>query len=171
VQIERVQIVASMNADKGSAGRFPVSPRLLAIAHVVSIGYPDKTAMAQVYATLFRKLLQSPELREGRQYDEGRELATFATTLYEKIKKRFAGEEYRHCMFCPRDVTLLVANVRRYDLLANGSSLLHVLAYEASRVFMDRLPRLDDRTKADKILTELLASIGFAPPTPVRTPP
>ncbi|CUG03846.1 Hypothetical protein, putative [Bodo saltans] len=159
VGIERVQIAASMNPEV-SAGRYPVSPRLLAIMNIVYVDYPTKESLQLVYASYFSVVLKAPQFAEGPDYEGGAQLANFALTVFDKIKRRFEGEEHAHCVICPRDIISMITNCLSYA--PECSSIPALLAYEASRLFSDRLSRPDDRSRAEKIFVEQLATIGFA---------
>ena len=167
VGIEKVQFVATMGAVI-SAGRYPVTPRLLSLMSVVTVSEADKNSMMNIYGQLFRALLDTePHKSGGRSFDNGRELAAVVATVYDKIKKRFAGEDYNHCIFSMRDVTNWSLSPLRYDFSRVNStlSLPEVLAYEAGRIINDRLPRAEDRTKVDRLISEQLASVGYVPPS------
>ena len=161
VGVEKVQIVGSLNPVV-SAGRFPVAPRLLSIVNIVSMGYPQKDSLMHVYAAYCNAVLRSPQYAEGRDYDHGRELAQFVVNVFDKVTARFSGEEHAHCVFCPRDVTNWISSPLRYN--AAGSSLPAILSYEASRIFADRLARTEDRSRAERIFNEQLATIGYSLP-------
>jgi dynein heavy chain 2 len=161
VGIERVQLVGSLNPVV-SAGRFPVAPRLLSIVNIVSMGYPQKDSLLHVYAAYSNAVLKSPQYADGRDYDHGRELAQFVINVFDKITARFGGEEHAHCIFCPRDVTNWISSPLRYSV--QNSSLPAIMSYEASRIFADRLARAEDRSRAERIFIEQLATIGFSIP-------
>ncbi|KPI89860.1 putative dynein heavy chain [Leptomonas seymouri] len=159
---ERVQIVASMNPTP-SAGRYPVTPRLLALSSIISVSYPSKTSLVQVYATYWSNLLRQTDVGQGKDYEKGTQLAHFMLQVYERVRKQFEGEEYAHFAFCPRHLTKWVSNVLLYNV-DTRTTLPAVLAYEASRIFADCLPRAEDRRQALRIFAEQLATIGYAVP-------
>lgn len=163
IGVERIQVVASMNPSV-SAGRYPVVPRLLAIVNVVSMTYPSKTSLLQIYTTYWGSLLRSTNIGQGKDYENGHQLAQFVISVYERMRKRFEGEEYAHISYSPRHITSWVSNVLRYKIDAQ-TTLPAVLAYEADRIFLDCLPTLQDRARAEKILADLLATIGYSAPS------
>ncbi|KAK7201330.1 dynein heavy chain [Novymonas esmeraldas] len=162
VGVERVQVVASMNPQP-SAGRYPVTPRLLALASIVTVSYPSKASLVQVYATYWAGLLRQTNIGQGKDYEKGTQLAQFMLQVYDKVRRQFEGEEYAHFSFSPRHLTKWVTNVLLYHI-DTRTTLPAVLAYEASRIFSDCLPRAEDRRQALRIFSEQLATIGYAMP-------
>ncbi|KAG5475409.1 hypothetical protein LSCM1_03523 [Leishmania martiniquensis] len=163
VKVERVQIVASMNPNP-SAGRYPVTPRLLALASIVTVSYPSKMSLVQVYTTYWGSLLRQTNIGQGKDYEKGTQLAQFMVQVYDRLRRQFEGEEYAHFSFSPCHLTKWVINVLLYHI-DTRTTLPAVLAYEASRIFTDFLPRSEDRRQALRILSEQLATIGYAMPT------
>jgi dynein heavy chain 2, cytosolic len=159
---DHVQIVASMNPAP-SAGRYPVTPRLLALSSIISVSYPSKTSLVQIYATYWSSLLRQTDIGQGKDYEKGTQLAQFMLQVYEKVRRKFEGEEYAHFSFCPRHLTKWVTNVLLYHI-DTRTTLPAVLAYEASRIFADCLPRAEDRRQALRTFAEQLATIGYAVP-------
>ncbi|KAG5501524.1 hypothetical protein JKF63_03353 [Porcisia hertigi] len=162
VAVERVQIVASMNPAL-SAGRYPVTPRLLALATIVTASYPSKESLVQVYATYWVNLLRQTDIGQGKDYEGGAQLAHFMVNVYDKVRRQFEGEGYAHFSFSPRHLTKWVTNVLLYHI-DTRTTLPAVLGYEASRIFTDCLPRTEDRRQVLRILSEQLAAIGYAMP-------
>ncbi|GET89825.1 dynein heavy chain, putative [Leishmania tarentolae] len=162
VGVERVQIVASMNPTP-SAGRYPVTPRLLALASIVTVSYPSKTSLSQVYTTYWAGLLRQTSIGQGNDYEKGTRLAHFMLHVYDKVRHQFEGEEYAHFSFSPRHLTKWVTNVLLYHI-DTRTTLPAVLAYEASRIFTDCLPSAEDRRQALRTFSEQLATIGYAMP-------
>jgi hypothetical protein len=59
-----------------------------------------------------------------------------------QIRSKFTVDDYSHYLFTPRDLTNWVLGLLRYDVSVEDSSanqLLEVCAYEARRLFRDRL--------------------------------
>ncbi|CAJ1028022.1 Dynein heavy chain, N-terminal region 2/Hydrolytic ATP binding site of dynein motor region/AAA domain (dynein-related subfamily)/P-loop containing dynein motor region/P-loop containing dynein motor region D4/Microtubule-binding stalk of dynein motor/ATP-binding dynein motor region/Dynein heavy chain region D6 P-loop domain/Dynein heavy chain AAA lid domain/Dynein heavy chain C-terminal domain containing protein, putative [Leishmania lindenbergi] len=162
VGVDRVQIVASMNPTP-SAGRYPVTPRLLALASIVTVSYPSRTSLVQVYTTYWAALLRQTNIGQGKDYEKGALLAQFMLHVYDKVRHQFEGEEYMHFSFSPRHLTKWVTNVLLYHI-DTRTTLPAVLAYEASRIFTDCLPRAEDRRQALRTFSEQLATIGYAMP-------
>lgn len=72
-------------------------------------------------------------------------------------------DDYSHYLFTPRDLTQWVVSLLRYDLNAGASEttsdhVLEVWAYEACRLFRDRIVGQDDQNKFDSILNSVIQS-------------
>lgn len=162
IDIERIQIVGTMS-DQLSPGRYPVASRLLAIMNIVTVGYPSRSSLTQIYSTIWSELLRQTSIGGGKTYENGLELAQFMINVYDKVRKRFEGEQYAHFHFCPRHLTQWTASVLQYKIDVNVT-LPAILAYEANRIFADCLPTAEDRKRAEKIFADQLASIGYSVP-------
>lgn len=80
-----------------------------------------------------------------------------------QLKSRFTVDDYSHYLFTPRDLTKWCLSLLRYDLTAGskeGSSdhLLEIWAYEARRLFRDRIVGSDGLGKFDSILMSVIRS-------------
>lgn len=162
IGVERVQLVASMNPAP-SAGRYPVTPRLLAVASIVTVAYPSKASLLQIYSSYWAALLRQTSIGLGKDYEKGTQLAQFMLNVYDKVRRRFEGDEYAHLSFCPRHLTKWVSSTLLYEINTQ-TTLPAVLAYEADRIFADCLPTAEDRGRAGRIFAEQLATIGYAAP-------
>ena len=77
------------------------------------------------------------------------------------MRSRFTVDDYSHYLFTPRDLTRWVLSFLRYDLTAGAKEntsdhLLEIWAYEARRLFRDRLVGQDGVNKFDNILMNVL---------------
>ena len=157
VKLERVQIVASMNAAT-TVGRHPLSTRFTAIVNIAFMDYPSRDELVSVYTGCFESTLgavRTPVLDSKMQSPkELRRLASTLVDLYDQVKSRFSVDDYRHYLFTPRDLTKLVTGLLRYDLATE--SVLDIFAYEARRVFRDRLVDTESVGRFDSILNSLL---------------
>lgn len=73
------------------------------------------------------------------------------------MRSRFTVDDYSHYLFTPRDLTKWCLSLLRYDLNAGakeGSSdhVLEIWAYEARRLFRDRVVGTEGQNKFDSIL-------------------
>ncbi|EAN79214.1 dynein heavy chain, putative [Trypanosoma brucei brucei TREU927] len=160
IGIEKVQLVASMNPTV-SAGRYAVTPRLLAVVGIVFMSYPSKAGLNQIYTEYFKSLISSvPDL--GCDLANCPTLSGFVINVFEKICRKREGEEYAHCLFCPRSITNWVTNVLMYEIDSQTTTLPAVLGHEATCIFADCLPRAEDIKKARKTISESLATIGYS---------
>lgn len=77
--------------------------------------------------------------------------------VYEQVRSKFTVDDYSHYLFTPRDLTRWVMSLLRYDLAGgqkdtSGDEVLVVWAYEAHRLFRDRLVGEETMVKFDSIL-------------------
>lgn len=164
--LEKVQIVASMNAAT-TVGRHPLSTRFTAIVKVAAMDYPSSEELAVVYSTFLEAVFDHATATSqaplpapwggGSQSDASSARDKLARTLvdiYDATKARFSVDEQRHYLFTPRDLTKWVLSLLRYDLGAD--EVLDVLAYEARRLFRDRLVDAESIAKFDGVLNSAL---------------
>nr|CCC94835.1 putative dynein heavy chain [Trypanosoma congolense IL3000] len=161
IGIERIQLVASMNPVV-SAGRYAVTPRLLAVVGIVFMAYPSKAGLLQIYTEYFNSIFSSGVPTMNSESGSSVNLSQFVISVFEKISRKFEGEEYAHCLFCPRSISNWVSNVLMYEIDAQTTTLPAVLGHEATCIFADCLPRVEDHKKARKIITDVLATIGHS---------
>lgn len=72
-------------------------------------------------------------------------------------------DDYSHYLFTPRDLTRWVVSLLRYDLNAGSKEntndhLLEIWAYEARRLFRDRIVGADNQSKFDNLLMSVIRS-------------
>ncbi|KAF5224191.1 hypothetical protein ECC02_002777 [Trypanosoma cruzi] len=164
IGVEKVQFVASMNPTT-SAGRYEVSPRLLASVCIVSMSYPSRASLVQIYTAYFSLLMKNAAIGDGAECNDGSGFAKFLINVFERIQRRFEGEEYAHCLFSPRSITNCVTNLLMYAMDSQTTTLPAALAHECICIFADCLSRTDDRRRAEKIISDLLATIGYSMPS------
>ncbi|XP_077984893.1 cytoplasmic dynein 2 heavy chain 1-like [Glandiceps talaboti] len=164
VGLEGVQIVASMNAGN-SLGRHQLTTRFTSVVRICCIGYTDIDQLQSIYGAyltpvLHRSLQSHPVWASSAKVHH---LAGSMVQVYEQTRGRFSVDEYSHYLFTPRDLTNWVLGLLRYDLNASTSEsssdhVLEVWAYEARRLFRDRLVGDDGLAKFDNILMGILQS-------------
>ena len=155
IGVENVQIVGSMNPAT-TVGRSVLSTRFTAICHVAYMSYPDHDQLERVY-TCFLKGVVSLRPKIDQQWTTDapvRKLTTTMVDIYEKLKKTFSPDDHRHYLFNPRDITKWTFGLLRYDLATQN--LLDVWAYEAHRLFCDRLVDRSSIQKFNTILNDSL---------------
>ncbi|KAH9593148.1 Dynein heavy chain region D6 P-loop domain [Trypanosoma melophagium] len=170
IGIEKIQFVASMDPTT-SAGRYEVTPRLLSVVSIVYMTYPSKSGMLQIYTGYFAALLKSPTIDQEHDYNKGIGLAQYIIGVYDRIRHRFEGEEQAHCMFTPRSITKCITNLLTYATDPQTTTLPAVLAYESICTFSDCLSRTEDRRRAEKIIADMLTTIGYSIPSKEDTNP
>ncbi|ORC91608.1 putative dynein heavy chain [Trypanosoma theileri] len=164
IGIEKIQFVASMDPTI-SAGRYEVTPRLLSIVSIVYMTYPSRSGILQIYTSYFSALLKSPSIGQENDYNKGAGLAQYVISVFDKIRRRFEGEEQAHCIFTPRSITKCVTNLLMYAMDTQTTTLPAVLAYESICTFADGLSRTEDRRRAEKIISDTLTTIGYSTPS------
>jgi dynein heavy chain 2 len=157
LRLERVQIVASINAAT-TVGRHALSTRFTAVVRIFVVDYPDTSELVNVYDTFINAVVMSADLGDPKwkQPSERERLASGMVEVYQKVREKFTVDDRRHYLFTPRDVTAWVKNLCRYDLSAEP--LLEVVAYEACRIFRDRLVGQEAVGRFDQLLSGIFRS-------------
>ena len=155
LKLERIQIVASMNAAT-TVGRHPLSTRFTAIVRILNVDYPETNELSLIYESFLSVVLNNTQLndRKWMQSVERERLAAAIVEIYQKVREKFTVDDRRHYLFTLRDVTHVVKNLSRYDLASEN--LLDALAHEANRVFRDRLVGTEACNRFDQILGGIL---------------
>ncbi|XP_071126281.1 cytoplasmic dynein 2 heavy chain 1-like isoform X2 [Mytilus edulis] len=164
VGLEGVQIVASMNAGTG-LGRHKLTSRFTSVVRICCIGYPSKDQLQTIYTSYLTPILHK-QLKKHPVWGSGSKIHALAGSmvqLYDQLKSRFTVDDYSHYLFTPRDLTNWCLSLLRYDLNAGakeGSSdhLLEIWAYEARRLFRDKIVGSDGLNKFDSILMSVIRS-------------
>ncbi|CAI9737451.1 cytoplasmic dynein 2 heavy chain 1-like isoform X1 [Octopus vulgaris] len=162
VGLESVQIVASMNAGT-SLGRHKLSTRFTSIVRICSISYPDHEQLKSVYMAYLSSILHQrlPSHPIWSNPSKIHSLAGSMVQLYEQLQAQFSVDDYSHYLFTPCDLTQWILNLLRYDLRDTASSnssehILEIWAYEASRLFRDRIVGPESRSRFDQILMSII---------------
>ncbi|CAM9131219.1 unnamed protein product, partial [Ectocarpus sp. 4 AP-2014] len=157
LRLERVHLVASMNAAT-TVGRHPLSSRFTATVRIGVLDYPDGSELCSVYSAFLGKALGtgSTDARWSRPSERDK-LSKMMVDLYDQVKGRFSVDEHRHYLLTPRDLTAWVRGLLWYEL--NSEQVLDCVAYEAQRLFRDRLADSDSRTRFDGMLNGQLRSV------------
>ncbi|CAM9375243.1 unnamed protein product, partial [Choristocarpus tenellus] len=77
--------------------------------------------------------------------------------LYEQVKSKFSVDDNRHYLLTPRDLTAWVKGLLRYDL--QTEDVLDCVAYEAQRLFKDRLVDPESEGRFEGMLNAQLRSV------------
>lgn len=155
LKLERIQIVASINAAT-TVGRHPLSTRFTAVVRICVVDYPETNELVSVYDTFLSVVLKSVHVGDSKwmQNAERERLANAVVEIYQKTREKFTVDDRRHYLFTPRDMTLWVKNLCRYNL--ETENLLEVVGHEACRVFRDRLVGADACSRFDQQLSGVL---------------
>ncbi|CAN0042899.1 unnamed protein product [Ascophyllum nodosum] len=158
LRLERVHLVASMNAAT-TVGRHPLSSRFTATVRIGVLDYPDESELCSVYSTFLGKALGGRSSDSRQEWDRASERDKLSKTmvdLYEQVKGKFSVDEHRHYLLTPRDLTAWVRGLLRYEL--ESENVLDCIAYEAHRLFSDRLVDSKQRARFDGMLKAQLRS-------------
>ncbi|KAL3130926.1 hypothetical protein ABBQ38_000251 [Trebouxia sp. C0009 RCD-2024] len=168
VGVERIQVVCSMNPAT-TVGRHPLAPRLAALLHVACMSYPPPAQLQTILSTLLTGTLDKARLdcwdacRQGtvngldpswNSQATADKLAAWLLDLYAALQAAFPPSRQSHYSLTPRHLSVWAAELQRYSL--HGTNLLQAAAYEACRVFRDRLVHSDHTARFDSILGDTL---------------
>ncbi|KAJ3025524.1 UNVERIFIED_CONTAM: Cytoplasmic dynein 2 heavy chain 1 [Siphonaria sp. JEL0065] len=158
VGIENVQVVASMTPST-RIGRSPLSTRFTSIVRQYYISYTDKEQLVNIYRILAKPVLTFciPSHPVWSSSKNVHRLASSIVTIYDQICQKFTSDMCPHYIFTPRDLSRWIFGFTRYDIQGDDEgSLLNILAYEAMRLFYDRLVGADSRLKLHLIIQSVL---------------
>ncbi|CAK9088100.1 Cytoplasmic dynein 2 heavy chain 1 (Dynein heavy chain isotype 1B) [Durusdinium trenchii] len=158
--IENVHIVASMNPAT-TVGRHTLSSRFTAMVRIAYVDYPEPDELVGVYATILEDAVHAPAdsglvVSDPKWQNPSnlRKLAETMVDLFKSVKSKFSVDDQRHYLFTPRDLTEWVLSLLNYD--TRNEDLLDIFAYEANRIFRDRLVDADAKNRFDGILANVL---------------
>lgn len=161
VGLEAIQIVGSMTAGTG-LGRHALNSRFTSIVRIYSLGQPDKEYLEVVYTSYLGAVLRhiAPEHPTWSNESKVGQLASTMVSIFQQLKQSFSVDDQSHYLFTPRDLTEWSLGLVRYIVEPEKSSsgLLEPWAYEASRLFRDKLAGEDDISKFDSLLRSALQS-------------
>ncbi|XP_075905861.1 cytoplasmic dynein 2 heavy chain 1 [Nelusetta ayraudi] len=161
VSLENIQVVASMSTG-GAVGSHSLTSRFSSIVRICTIDYPDREQLQTIYSAYLQPVLQHGLGSQASWASTGRthQLAGSLVQLYEQVRTKFTVDDHSHYLFTPCVLTEWVLSLLRYDLTAAQSnvtdSVLEVVAYEARRLFRDRLVSLKDVHAFDNILSSIV---------------
>ncbi|XP_008299945.1 cytoplasmic dynein 2 heavy chain 1 [Stegastes partitus] len=161
VSLENIQVVASMSTG-GAVGSHSLTTRFSSIVRICTIDYPDREQLQTIYSAYLQPVLQHSLGSEAAWASTGKthQLAGSLVQLYEQVKAKFTVDHHSHYLFTPCILTEWVLSLMRYDLTAAQSnvtdSVLEVVAYEARRLFRDRLVSSKDLHTFDNILSSII---------------
>ncbi|VDM16092.1 unnamed protein product [Hydatigera taeniaeformis] len=180
IGIEDIQIIATLTPSSlsGGLGRFLLSPRLTSILRIASITNPSSDELVKIYNCLLQHVFNvsvKPAFELATSTFKGRDcsnrLHTLASTMvhmWSQLEQTFKASGFPHCSFSLRDLTHWVIGMMRYNLAPEpiSGNMWVAFAYEARRLFRDRMPGEEYRLKFDKLFYRLLnvdseAGIGF----------
>ncbi|XP_013869519.1 cytoplasmic dynein 2 heavy chain 1 [Austrofundulus limnaeus] len=161
VSLENIQVVASMSTG-GAVGSHALTSRFSSIVRICTIDYPDREQLQTIYSAYLQPVLQHSLGSQAAWATTGKihQLAGFFVQLYEQVKTKFTVDDHSHYLFTPCILTEWVLSLLRYDLTSAQSnltdSILEVVAYEARRLFRDRLVSSKDVHNFENILSSII---------------
>jgi dynein heavy chain 2 len=158
LKIERIQIVASINAAT-TVGRHQLSTRFTAVVRICVVDYPETKELVSVYNSFLGTVLQNtnPQDKKWQNGPDRERLSNSIVDIYQKTREKFTVDDCRHYLFTPRDMTTWVRNLCRYDL--QNENILDVIGHEACRIFRDRLVGVDACNRFDHQLNGIFKSM------------
>lgn len=155
LKFERIQIVASINAST-TVGRHPLSTRFTAVVRIGVVDYPETPELISVYNHFLKVVLTSSKLLDSKYKTDSEvsKLASCMVDIYQKTREKFTVDDRRHYLFTPRDMTLWVRNLCRYNL--PEEELLDIIVHEACRIFRDRLVGAESCSRFDQLLSTIV---------------
>jgi dynein heavy chain 2 len=155
--LERVQIVCSMNPST-TVGRHGLSTRFTAISRIAYMDYPETSELEAVYSIFLEAFVNSVPGIEPAWQNSGKrdQLSQCMIEVYSNVTEKFSVDEQRHYLFTPRDLTQWVLGLLNYD--CEEEMLLDVVAYEANRLFRDRLVDQEAQSRFDSFFAGIMRS-------------
>ncbi len=144
IKLERIQFVGACNPPT-DLGRKVMSNRFLRHASILYIDYPTEMSLKQIYSTLNRAILRKfPNIRV---YSES--MTNAMIEFYLLSQERFTTKQQPHYIYSPRELTRWVRGIyeaiKLFDKIDNIEYFIRLFAYEAIRIFHDRLVTEEER--------------------------
>ncbi|XP_032878557.1 cytoplasmic dynein 2 heavy chain 1 isoform X2 [Amblyraja radiata] len=162
VGLEHIQIVSSMSVG-GAMGRHALTTRFTSIVRICTINYPDREQLQAIYSVYLQPVLHKNLKKHPIWGSVTRihQLASSLVQVYEQVRIKFTVDDNGHYLFTPCILTQWVLGLFRYDLAGDGSQqsadhVLEVVAYEAHRLFRDRIVGSKNLLIFDNILISVI---------------
>ncbi|XP_010727382.1 cytoplasmic dynein 2 heavy chain 1 [Meleagris gallopavo] len=164
VGLENIQIVASMTAG-GTLGRHKLTSRFTSIVRLCAVDYPERDQLQTIYSAYLEPVLQK-NLKNHPVWDslpKIHQLAGSMVQVYEQVRAKFTVDDHGHYLFTPCILTQWVLGLFRYNLSGGPSKqtadhVLEIVAYEACRLFRDKIVGMKDLHVFDNILMKVFES-------------
>ncbi|KAF7250799.1 Cytoplasmic dynein 2 heavy chain 1 [Varanus komodoensis] len=161
VGLENIQIVASMSAG-GTLGRHKLTSRFTSIVRLCAIDYPERDQLQTIYTAYLEPVLHK-NLKKHPAWGslaKIHQLAGSMVQVYEQVRAKFTVDDYSHYLFTPCILTQWVLGLFRYDLTGGTSThtvdtVLEIVAYEACRLFRDKIVGTKELHVFDNILMKV----------------
>uniref|UniRef100_A0A4W3JMF3 Cytoplasmic dynein 2 heavy chain 1 n=1 Tax=Callorhinchus milii TaxID=7868 RepID=A0A4W3JMF3_CALMI len=162
VGFENIQIVASMSVG-GTMGRHTLTTRFTSVVRICTISYPDRDQLQAIYSAYLQPVLHRNLKNHAAWNAPARihQLAGSMVQVYEQVRAKFTVDDHSHYLFTPCILTQWVLGLFRYDLEGGSSQhtvdhVLEVVAYEAHRLFRDRIVGSKNINAFDNILISVI---------------
>ncbi|KAM9321467.1 cytoplasmic dynein 2 heavy chain 1 [Gastrophryne carolinensis] len=162
VGLENIQIVASMSAG-GSVGRHKLTTRFTSVVRICAVDYPDREQLQTICTSYLEPVLHKSLKKHPvwSSVPKIHQLAGSMVQVYEQVRAKFSVDDYSHYLFTPCILTQWVLGLFRYDLTAGSGKqsqdhVLEIVAYEALRLFRDRIVTSKELNVFDNILISVL---------------
>ncbi|XP_040514464.1 cytoplasmic dynein 2 heavy chain 1 isoform X1 [Gallus gallus] len=164
VGLENIQIVASMTAG-GTLGRHKLTSRFTSIVRLCAVDYPDRDQLQTIYSAYLEPVLQK-NLKNHPVWGSSpkiHQLAGSMVQVYEQVRAKFTVDDHGHYLFTPCILTQWVLGLFRYNLsdgpsMQTADHVLEIVAYEACRLFRDKIVGRKDLHVFDNILMKVFQS-------------
>ncbi|XP_040316731.1 cytoplasmic dynein 2 heavy chain 1 [Herpailurus yagouaroundi] len=161
VGLENIHIVASMSAG-GRLGRHKLTTRFTSIVRLCAVDYPEREQLQTIYGAYLEPVLYK-NLKNHPIWGSSSKIYLLAGSMvqvYEQVRARFTVDDYSHYLFTPCILTQWVLGLFRYDLEGGSSNhpldyVLEIVAYEARRLFRDKIVGAKELHLFDSILTSV----------------
>ncbi|XP_077915202.1 cytoplasmic dynein 2 heavy chain 1 isoform X5 [Halichoerus grypus] len=161
VGLENIQIVASMSAG-GRLGRHKLTTRLTSIVRLCAVDYPEREQLQTIYGAYLEPVLHK-NLKNHSIWGSSSKIYLLAGSMvqvYEQVRAKFTVDDHSHYFFTPCILTQWVLGLFRYDLEGGSSNhpldyVLEIVAYEARRLFRDKIVGAKELHLFDSILTSV----------------
>uniref|UniRef100_A0A8C3GF25 Cytoplasmic dynein 2 heavy chain 1 n=1 Tax=Cairina moschata TaxID=8855 RepID=A0A8C3GF25_CAIMO len=164
VGLENIQIVGSMTAG-GTLGRNKLTSRFTSIVRLCAVDYPERDQLQTIYSAYLEPVLQK-NLKNHPVWGslpKVHQLAGSMVQVYEQVRAKFTVDDHSHYLFTPCILTQWVLGLFRYNLTDGPSTqtadyVLEIVAYEACRLFRDKLVGMKDLHVFDNVLMKVFQS-------------
>ncbi|CAG0883700.1 unnamed protein product [Cyprideis torosa] len=158
VGLEGIQVVGSLVSSSG-LGRHALSPRFTSIVRIAHMSEPDRNELSVIYQSYLEAVLEKvvPSGSRWASSSGAEQLASAMIALYGKLRETFSADDYSHYSFAPRDLTRWSLALLRYSM-TEDNHVVESWAYEACRLFRDRMVGQKDVSRFDDLLREIIGS-------------
>ncbi|XP_068526326.1 cytoplasmic dynein 2 heavy chain 1 isoform X3 [Anas acuta] len=164
VGLENIQIVGSMTAG-GTLGRNKLTSRFTSIVRLCAVDYPERDQLRTIYSAYLEPVLQKSLNNHPvwGSLPKVHQLAGSMVQVYEQVRAKFTVDDHSHYLFTPCILTQWVLGLFRYSLTDGPSTqtadyVLEIVAYEACRLFRDKLVGMKDLHVFNNILMKVFQS-------------